>query len=125
MRISKIKTKKLKESLKKLLWVLAEKAFLTYLALLFIALIFGAIIYYQYSAMVEKAEIEIIKEPLQFQQKTYLNILKIWQEREKKLKEAGLKEFPDLPQAEQEEVVPEEISDFPENSQEEDNFEEG
>ena len=119
MKISKIQTGKLKESLKRLFWVLAEKAFLTYLVLLFLSLIFGAVVYYQYSSVIEKAEIEIIKEPLQFQQKTYQNILKIWQERRSKFQKAGSEEFPDLPKTDQEEIVSEEIIDSSETNQEE------
>ena len=124
MIFSKIKTKKNKESLKRLFLILAEKAFLTFLGLLFIALISGAIIYYRYNTLVETAEIQITKEPLQFQGKTYQKILKIWQERERKFKEADLKEYPDLPEANQEEAVLEESSDSPENGQEEINPEE-
>ncbi len=119
MRISKIKIRKFKESLKRLFWILAEKAFLTYLILFFISLIFGAIIYYQYSAAIEKAEIEPVRDPLQFQQKTYQDILKIWQERERQLKEAGFEELADLPETDEEEFVPEEVSDSSENNREE------
>ncbi len=83
MAFSKIKTKKIKESLKRLFSTLGEKAFLTFLGLLFVALIFGAIIYYRYNTLANRAEVQITKEPLQFQKKTYENVLKIWQEREK------------------------------------------
>jgi len=119
MRIPKIKIIKLKESLKRLLWILVEKAFLTYLVLLFISLIFGAVIYYQYSSIIERAEIEIIREPLHFQEKTYQNILKIWQERESRFQKADSKEFPDLPKTSQEEAVPEETFDSSETNREE------
>jgi len=135
MRFSKIKTKKIKEFLRRLLRILAEKAFLVYLALLFVAFIFGAIIYYQHSAAVEKAEIMIIRQPPQFQQKTYQNILEIWQGRESKLKEARLEELSNLPADkggaipeeifdssdvdQEDEITAEEPSDFQENDQEE------
>jgi len=93
MRSPKIKVQKIKEFLKRLFLVLGEKAFLTFLGLLLMALIFGAIIYYQYSALTKRAEVQIIGEPLQFQEKAYQNVLKIWQEREKKFEEADLKKY--------------------------------
>lgn len=111
MRFPKIKVQRIKEFLKRLLLVLGEKAFLTFLGLLLIALIFGAIIYYQYSALTKRAEVQVVEELLQFQEKAYQNVLKIWQEREKKFEEAGLKEHPDLFRIDQlEEPVPEESS---------------
>lgn len=111
MIFSKIKTKKNKELLKRLFLILAEKAFLTFLGLLFIALISGAIIYYRYNTLVETAEIQITKEPLQFEDKTYQKILKIWQERERKFKEADLKEYPSPLESDQEEAGLEEPPD--------------
>lgn len=94
MRLPKIKIKKIKEFLKRLPRTLGEKAFFVFLALLFLALIFGGIIFYQYKILVKRTEIQITEEPLKFQEKTYQEILKIWQEREKKFQEADLKEYP-------------------------------
>lgn len=109
MKISKIKTKKIKDYnppttlplefkwapfLKRLPRTLAEKALLVFLGLLLIALIFGGIIFYQYNILVKKREVQIIEEPLQFREKTYQNILQIWQEREKKFQQAELKVYP-------------------------------
>jgi len=95
MRVPKLKTKKIQDFLKRLPRILGEKAFLAFLGLLFLALIFGGIIFYQYNILVKKAEVQIIEEPLQFQEKTYQDISKIWQEREKKFQEADLKTYPD------------------------------
>ena len=95
MKFPKIKVKRIKEFLKRLFLTLGEKAFLTFLGLLLIALIFGAIIHYQYSALTKRVEVQIVGEPLQFQEKAYQNVLKIWQEREKKFEEADLEEHPD------------------------------
>lgn len=92
MRIPKIK---IKNFLQRLLRTLGERAFLTFLGLLLLALILGGIIFYQYNILVKKTEVQIIEEPLQFQEKTYQEILKIWQEREKKFQEADLKIYPD------------------------------
>lgn len=94
MRIPKIKTKKIKDFLKKLPRILGEKAFLTYLILLFLALIFGGIIFYKYGILVKKTKIQIPEKPLQFKEKTYQEVLKIWQEKEKRFKETDRKEYP-------------------------------
>ena len=95
MRIPKLKIKKIREFLKRLPQTLGEKAFFVFLGLLLIALIFGGIIFYQYNILVKRAEVQITEEPLQFQERTYQDTLKIWQEKEKKFQEADLKEYPD------------------------------
>jgi len=95
MRIPKIKTKKIKDFFKRLPQTLGEKAFLTFLGLLLLALILGGIIFYQYNILVKRAEVQITEKPLQFQEKTYQDILKIWQEKEKRFQEIDLKEYPD------------------------------
>ena len=95
MKIPKLKVKKIKEFLKKLPRTLGERAFLTFLGLLLVALIFGGIIFYQYNILVKKAEVQITEELLQFQTNTYQDVLKIWQEREKKFQETDFKEYPD------------------------------
>jgi len=94
MKIPKLKLKKIKDFLTKLPRTLGERAFLTFLGLLLIALIFGGLIFYKYSILVEKAEPEISEIPLKFKEKTYQDVLKIWQEKEKRFEEADLKEYP-------------------------------
>jgi len=94
MKIPKLKLKKIKDFLKKLPRTLGERAFLTFLGLLLIALIFGGLVFYKYSILVEKAEPEISEIPLKFKEKTYQDVLKIWQEKEKRFEEADLKEYP-------------------------------
>jgi len=96
MRFPKIKTKKIKDLLKKLPRTLAEKILLTIFILLIFALITGCLIFYQYSFLAEKREPEVLKTTLKFQEKTYENVLKIWQEKEKRFQETDLKEYPDL-----------------------------
>ena len=112
MNLPRIKTRKSGELLKKLLLNLGERAFLVFLGLLAMALIFGVIIYYRYNILAKREEAQIIKEPFQFQEKTYQNISRIWQEREKKFEESDSKEYPNLFRVNQfEEVVPEEHFD--------------
>lgn len=95
MKLQKIKTKKIKEFIKKLLFILGEKAFLTFLGLLLIAFIFGFIIYHQYNVSIKKVDVQIFSEPFEFQEKIYRKILNILQEKEKKFQETEFKEYPD------------------------------
>jgi cbb3-type cytochrome oxidase subunit 3 len=112
MNLPRIKIRKTGRLLKRLLLSLGERAFLIFLGLLVIALIFGAIIYYRYNILAKREEAQVTKEPFQFQEKTYQNISRIWQKREKKFEESGSKEYPNLFRANQfEEVVPEEHFD--------------
>ena len=106
MRISKFKTKKIQESLKKLIKTLVENSFLAFLELLLIALIIGGIVFYQYSILAKKSPAEISEKPFQFQENAYQEILKKWQEKEKRFKEVDLKEYPN-PFTEIEEEPPE------------------
>jgi cbb3-type cytochrome oxidase subunit 3 len=94
MKLPRIKTKDTGESLKRLLFILADKAFLTFLGLFFVALILGAVIYYQYNILAKREEAQAIKGYLQFKEGTYQNISRIWQEREKNFKGADSKEYP-------------------------------
>ena len=114
MKISKFKTKKIQEFLKKLPKALVENSFLTFLELLLIALIIGGIVFYQYSILAKKSPAEISEKSFQFQEKTYQQVLKNWQEKEKRFKESDLKEYPN-PFTETEEEIP---SSVPENTQE-------
>ena len=93
MKTPKIKVKKIKEFLKRLPQTLGEKAFFVFLGLLLIALIFGGIIFYQYNVLVKEIEVQIIEEPFQFQEKTYQDILKTWQEREERFKASSIKQY--------------------------------
>lgn len=93
--IPKVKLKKVKDFLKKLPRILGEKAFLTFLGLFFLSLIFGAFIFYKYSILIKEIEPQITEKPLQFKEKTYQEVLKIWQEKEIKFRETDFKEYPD------------------------------
>ena len=104
MRFSKIK-----DFFNRLPRFLAQKAFLAFLFLFFLGSVFGLIIFYKYIFLTEKAEIEILEAPLEFREKTYQTILKIWQEKEEKFREADFKQYPDLFREKKEiEFLPEE-----------------
>lgn len=95
IKISQIEIKKLKSFFQKLLKILGENAFLTSLALLFIALILGGLTFYKYSILAERGKPEALERIPYFNEKTFQEILRIWQNRQKRFEEAGLKEYPD------------------------------
>jgi O-antigen/teichoic acid export membrane protein len=94
MKIPKFKIKKIGKFFKKLPRTLGERSFLTFLILLIIALIIGSLVFYKFSFLVKRQEIEVSRIPIKFQEKTYETVLKIWQEKEERFEEANLKEYP-------------------------------
>jgi cell division protein FtsL len=92
----KVKLTKNKEFFRKLPRVLAERFFLTFLILIFIALILGGLVFYKYSILVEQKKVEISEKQISFKEKEFQEILKIWEDNQKRLEEAGLKTHPDL-----------------------------
>lgn len=80
---------------KKLPKILGERAFIFFLILLFLALIFGGLVFYKYSILAQKAEPEIFEKPLKFKEETYQEVLKTWKERQKIFEETELKTYPD------------------------------
>jgi predicted neutral ceramidase superfamily lipid hydrolase len=92
-RLKRIQLNKIREFLKKLPRILAEQAFISFLVLLLLALILGGLIFYKYSILVQKEKLEVPEGPIQFKEKTYQEVLKIWQEREKKFEEANSKQY--------------------------------
>ena len=88
--------KKLKNSLKKIFWKMGENPLLTFFLLLILVLIFGGLIFYQYSFLAEKKEPQIIERPIQFKEELYQKILEEWEIRQKNFDQAGQKEYRDL-----------------------------
>lgn len=93
MNLPKTKTKQLKDFFKGLPKALAEEAFLTYLGLLVLGLIFSGIIFYKYGILVKKIEPKITERPLQFDEKTFQEVLKILTQKEKEFQQADFKEY--------------------------------
>lgn len=91
-----IKIKKIKEFLKRLVWIIGRNAFVVFVILFFLALILGGFIFYKYSFLAEKSEPQITERPLRLEETIYQKILKEWQIRQQKFKEAEEKEYPDL-----------------------------
>jgi len=88
--IPKIELKKIK----KLPRILGERAFLTFLGLFFISLILGFFIFYKYNILARKTELKTTEKPLQFDEKTFQEVLKFWQEKGKRFQEADFKKYP-------------------------------
>jgi len=74
---------------------LADKAFLIFLGLLLIVLLFGAIVFYKYNNLINNSS-SASKEVPKFKETSYKEILRAWQEKEEKLKVIDLKKYPDL-----------------------------
>jgi len=83
-----------KAFVKKLPKKLAEKAFLTFLGLFVLSLIFGGLIFYKYSINPLKTEpIEDIKIGLKFKSETYQKILQVWQNNEEQFEKIDTKQY--------------------------------
>jgi len=96
MKIPRLKIKEIKQFLKKLPRTLGERSFLTFLGLLLIALIFSGFIFYKHSPTTKiGGGLEALEKPLKFNEKVYQEVLKIWQEKEKKFEETNFKKYPD------------------------------
>lgn len=74
--------------------ILAKNSFLTFWVLLVFALIIGAFLFYKYAFLIKKIEPQIIEKHFDFNKKNYEDVLKIWQEKEKKFSEIELKIYP-------------------------------
>jgi len=108
----KINISKLKRSLRKLPKMLAGKAFLLLLFAILFDILVGAFIFYQYSFLPQREEIQLVEKPLILREGLLSKILKELGERESRLKEASLKVYSDPFQIE--EVVELEGSGEPE-----------
>ncbi len=90
-----MKLRKIGSFFKKLPRVLGENSFLTFLGLLFVSLVLGALVFYKFSFSVGKEKPEITEESLRFQEKTYQAVSDEWQKRDERLSEINLKLYPD------------------------------
>lgn len=90
----KIKLTKVKSFLKKLPKVLARKPFLVLFGLIFLALIFGAFVFYQFCFLPERKEISLEEEDLKFEEELCQEFLKNLEEREKRFQQTESKIYP-------------------------------
>lgn len=84
---------KIKVFLKKLPRTLGERAFLTFFGLLFLSLLFGEFLFYYYDVSIQKQGTEAQFKPERFKEEVFNNVLKEWEEREKRFKGAEAKEY--------------------------------
>ena len=82
--------------MKKLPRILAENSFFSLLGLLFLSLILGLIIFYQYH-LLTKAPLKITgaDKSLGFKEETCQKVKEEWQERNQKFSQTETKEYPD------------------------------
>jgi len=94
-----MKSKKIKKFIKhfeKIPIILASHVLLSCLGLLFLALIVGGFLFYRYEYSIISKEMEPeVYNFFSFKEKTYQEVLKIWQEQEEKFKKADFKEHSD------------------------------
>lgn len=88
----KIKLNKIKKRLRKLLFFPITHLFLTALLLFFLALIIGGFSFYKYVFLTQRVEI-LVKTSELLKENIYQEVLRTWQEQEKKFKEIDLKEY--------------------------------
>jgi len=70
--------------------------FLVCLILFLLSFLFSGFLFYKYSILTDKIEIEEIDQSFLIKEQTYQEILRIWQDYEQKFQQAGLKEYPNL-----------------------------
>ncbi len=91
----RIKIKKTKKFLTKLPLIVAKHAFWACLFLFFLDLLLGGLLFYKYSILAQRAELEDLVEPPLLNEKTYQQVLKVWQEQEQRFLQTDSKEYPD------------------------------
>jgi len=91
----KINRKQLKKILNNLLLITVHHLFLGCLTFFLFALILGAILFYKYNILAQRTEREILGKPVLLKEDTYQEVLKVWQEQERRFEEADTKEYLD------------------------------
>jgi len=113
----KINLSKIKYKLKVLPGLLAKHSFVTFLGLFILSLVLSGLIFYVYVLLVEEVEIEITKNPLNFNEEGHKKVLKEWERREKLFYEASFNQFLDPFAKERPESLP--LVVIPEETEEE------
>ncbi len=76
--------------------ILAKRPLLACFCIFFVSLIFGGFLFYKYVILVQKIEPEISQKDFFIKDKLYQEVLKIWQEKDEKSRNADLKEYPNF-----------------------------
>lgn len=96
MKLGKLDIKKTRKFFKRLPQTLAEKSFLSFLFLFTISLVFGAIVFYRHESSIKKASPKILEKTLQIEEKSYQEVLRVWEEKKEGLNEIDFREYPNL-----------------------------
>lgn len=91
-----IKLKVIKKFLKKLIWTIGANPLVAFFVLFFLSLVIGGLVFYRYGFLAEKAQIQIIETPLQFEKDLFEEISQEWQIRQDRSEEVTFRKFPDL-----------------------------
>jgi hypothetical protein len=90
-----IKIKSIRDFVKRLPQIAAERIFWSFLALFFIAAACGAILFYKYEILAKNAEPQAIETPLKLNENLYRELSDIWQKRGEALEAANTKKYAD------------------------------
>ena len=93
-KLKKFKLKEVTVFFQKLPLILGKNAFLTFLGLFILALIFASFVFYTSYILIKDIDFDIIQEEFKFDSQAYQEVLEIWQEKEKRLKETDSKIYP-------------------------------
>jgi len=99
---SKIDFKKISDALKlapssaaKAIWSIGKRAFWLSMLLILIDLIIGGLVFYKYVFSAENDKSYLNNPPLQFDEKSYKEILSQWGKRDESLNQFIQKDYPD------------------------------
>jgi len=92
--IIKERINKIKKPLSKVPLIITMHAFWACLILFLLSFAIGANLFYKYSILAQKSESESLEQTVLFKEKTYQQVLEIWQERDERFQQADLKEYP-------------------------------
>jgi len=93
-KLKKIKLKEVAVFFQKLPLILGKNAFLTFLGLFILAVIFASFIFYTNYILIKDMDFNIIQEEFKFDSQTYQEVLGTWQEKEQRFKETDSKSYP-------------------------------
>jgi len=93
-KLKKIKLKEVAVFFQELPLILGKNAFLTFLGLFILAVIFASFIFYTNYILIKNMDFDIVQEEFRFDSQTYQEILGVWQEKEQRFKETDSKIYP-------------------------------
>ena len=92
----KFQLDKIKKTMPGVFRFAAERVFVTFIVLIFIAALLGLAVFYKYGFLPQKIEPELSVEIIKFKEGAYQKILAEWQSRGERFEAVKTKERPDL-----------------------------